>query len=111
MKPTFAARIVFDITQQVKGEMSRQVKDVVAKAAFDIQAEAQNVVPVDTGALKNSISTEVAANDMSAIVAPHMNYDIYVEFGTSKMSARPYLFPAAEKVKPEFMAAMVKVAG
>ncbi len=99
----------------------------VKKAAFDIQAEAATRAPVATGFLKNSIyvvtsdsSTygaqgtaaamlpEVPApdTDTEAIIAIGAPYGIYVEYGTVRMAAQPYLVPAAEAVRPSFEAAM-----
>jgi len=39
---------------------------------------------------------------MSAQIGPHMPYAPYVEFGTRKMAAQPFLFPAFEEEKPKF---------
>lgn len=36
--------------------------------------------------------------DLSAVVVSGAEYGIYVEFGTTRMRARPYLFPALEEV-------------
>lgn len=35
------------------------------------------------------------------LVGTNVEYSVYVEFGTSKMAAQPYLFPAAEAVMQE----------
>jgi HK97 gp10 family phage protein len=64
---------------------------------------------VDTGFLKNSISVE-PAGDLTAYVGPHAEYAIYVEYGTYKSRAQPYLLPSAEKVRPAFIAAMKQIA-
>lgn len=39
-------------------ETGANLDDVIGKIAFDIQADYQGNVPVDTGALKNSIETD-----------------------------------------------------
>lgn len=39
-------------------ENAVNIDDVLAKAAYDVQAKAQLAVPVDTGALKNSLHVE-----------------------------------------------------
>jgi HK97 gp10 family phage protein len=81
---------------------------IVRKAAFDVEATAKTLVPVDTGMLKNSIMTE-EVSPTSMIVAPHTEYAAYVEWGTVKMAARPYLRPAAERVRAPFVYAMSKL--
>lgn len=80
------------------------VSAVVKKTAFDIETEAKALCPVDTGALSRSILAEVG--EFSATIAPHTDYDAYVEFGTFKMGAQPYMRPAADKLEPQFVAAI-----
>ena len=41
------------------------------------------------------------SNNTTAHVGPSVSYAIYHEFGTHKMSARPYLGPAVETVAGE----------
>lgn len=77
---------------------------IVRKAAFDVEGHAKTVVPVDTGKLKNSIATEFPSRT-SAVIAPHTEYAIYVEYGTRRQRAKPYMRPAAEKVAPSFLEA------
>lgn len=88
-----------------------RTKTAVAKAAFDIEGNAKTIVPVDTGNLKNSIQTALEPGGLGATVGPrNVEYAIYVEFGTYKMRAQPYMRPAAEKVRPAFIAAMTQIA-
>lgn len=110
------------------------VGQLVRKAAFDIQALAAVLAPVDLGALKSSIyvvtskdsdyaahaaaaaslrpgatvlpEVEAPKSPTQAIVAVGMDYGIYQEFGTVYQPAQPYLTPAAEVVKPQFIAAL-----
>lgn len=69
----------------------------VLAAALAIEAHAKTIVPVRTGNLKNSIQTWREGPGMYA-VGTHVEYAPYVEFGTRRMAARPYLRPAAEIV-------------
>lgn len=94
--------------KQIAKKARKAVGAIVHKAAFDIEARAKSIVPVDTGMLKNSITTEFP-NEISAIVAPHTEYEQYVEFGTRRQRAQPYMRPAAEKVRPAFVAACEKL--
>lgn len=103
---TVTISVTFDKFPQIAAEMPKKTSQIVRKAAFDIEAQAKNRVPVDTGALKNSISTEFENNGLTGIIAPHMEYATYVEFGTKRISAQPYMTPAAEAVAPAFVAAM-----
>ena len=81
------------------------VSDIVEKTAFDCQAEAQDIVPVDTGNLKGSISAKVES-PTKAVVEAAAEYAGYVEYGTYKMAAQPYMMPAAEIAGTGFLAAL-----
>lgn len=70
----------------------------VAKNAYDVTATAQTLAPVDTGALKSSISADI--NDLSYEVGPTVEYGVYQEEGTSEMAAQPYLGPAFDQESP-----------
>lgn len=108
---------------QVKDTIRKNVAAAVAKAAFDIEAQAKVLVPVDTGNLRSSIQTQMES-DISATVGPRgVEYAVYVEYGTGRAGdpsvphadvagrpAHPYLRPAVEKVRPAFVAAMEQVA-
>lgn len=98
--------VTFNRFPEIAAALPDKTKAVVAKAAFDIEAQAKNRVPVDTGALKNSITTDFENDGLTAVVAPHMEYAAFVEYGTRRMSAQPYMTPAAETVRPAFVGAM-----
>lgn len=88
--------------------MEAKANAIVAKAALDIQAQAQTRAPVDTGKLKNSIQAyQVASGHWRVVVGAE--YGIYVEWGTSRMAAQPYLQPAITTVSPTFLEAMKAV--
>lgn len=98
--------VTFNRFPEIAAALPEQTSAVVRKASFDVEAHAKNRVPVDTGALKNSISTEFEDRGLTGIIAPHTEYATFVEFGTRRMSAQPYMTPAAEAVMPAFVAAM-----
>ena len=78
------------------------VKRVVKMNTAYLQCTAQDNVPVDTGHLRDSIEIELKDNGMTGIVEPTAEYAAYVEFGTRKMTANPYLKPAWEAEKKQF---------
>lgn len=75
---------------------------LVKKAGYELEARAKVEVPVDTGNLKNSISTSFENDGMTGVVSTNVEYAAYVEFGTVKMAAKPYFTPAAEQVRKSF---------
>ena len=62
-------------------------------AAMVVQGAAIALSPVKTGNLRGSISFKVESED-EARVGTNVEYAPYVEYGTKKMSAQPYLRPA-----------------
>ena len=57
---------------------------------------------VDTGRLRGSISHEVKTSENTVYVGTNVEYGVYVEMGTRKMRAYPYLRPAIEKHIDEY---------
>ena len=98
--------VTFNRFPEIAAALPEKTKIVVAKTARDIEGYAKSVVHVDTGNLKNSIDVEFENDGLTAIVAPHTEYAAFVEFGTRRMSAYPYMIPAAERNRPAFIAAM-----
>jgi HK97 gp10 family phage protein len=98
-----SAKIVikYNNLPKIAAKLPEAVGVIVHKAAFDIEANAKAIVPIDSGTLHDSISTEFPTKT-SAIIAPHTDYEVYVEYGTQRQRAKPYMRPAAEKVAPAF---------
>ena len=71
--------------------------DVLKAIGFEVEGGAKQRAPVRTGALRNSIATEMQGDD-AVRIGPGVEYGIYLERGTSRMAARPYLFPSVEEV-------------
>ena len=83
------------------------------KTGLAIVAEAQSHVPVDTGATKASIGmdfTEGGAT-MSATIGPTTSYAPYLEYGTRRMGARPFMGPAADRSIPALAQALEQIGG
>ena len=76
----------------------------IAKAAHDIEAQAITRAPVDTGLLKNSIRAE--GSGLAWRVVSPVGYSVFLEFGTTRMAAQPYMLPALEMVRPALLSAL-----
>ena len=83
----------------------KRVDDVLAEGAFLIESDAKELSPVDTGLNRASIHA-VREDYLKYKVAANAKYAMFLEFGTVKMAARPFLFPAYEKNKPAILAAL-----
>ena len=53
----------------------------------------------DTGYLAQNIVLQVDTDGMGVSVESRAEYSVFLEFGTSKMEARPFMFPALEENK------------
>ena len=76
----------------IADEIEERVSAAIAAGAETVKEHAQSICPVDTGALRDSIA--VSQDGMSAEISANTDYAAYVEFGTSKMAAQPYLVPS-----------------
>ena len=96
------------------GRLGARGAAVLRRAALAIQADAQALAPVDTGALRSSISTTVEGDGrfgaMTAEIGPTVEYGIYQEFGTSTQHGQPYLTPAFDRQIPGFERAIAALA-
>lgn len=65
-----------------------------------IRDDAQDEVPVRTGTLKDGIQSETDPGGLSGVVGvvgEASEYAPFVEFGTSRQPAKPYMTPASER--------------
>ena len=74
------------------------------------ESYAKAACPVDTGRLRNSITHQQYSED-TEVIGTNVEYAPYVELGTSKMGAKPFLRPAAENHTAEYKAIMQQVYG
>ena len=90
-----------------------QLEALLEIAARNIELKAKDRVPVDTGATKNSIIVTKPRNFQRRI-GPSTKYAPYLEFGTHRMPARPFLVPALKSEEPKLqsaVAAMIRRTG
>lgn len=98
--PLSAGSIVLDTSKldQLAKHLKPAAAAIVAKAAHDVEGHAKAGAPVDTGNLRNSIAAH-QADELTWRVDVAADYGAYVEFGTHKSAAQPYLGPAVEAVR------------
>ena len=98
--------------QQIGANVSRLENQALRNAAEPVLEDAKANAPVRTGKLKeglkiSSIKTKEGMKYVLVGVDKSDNskifYGKFVEFGTTKMSARPFLGPAYEKNKREIV--------
>lgn len=67
--------------------------------------------PVDTGNLRGSITHEVDAGDSAVYIGTNVEYAPYVELGTSRQKAQPFLRPAASEHGAQYLQVLKKALG
>lgn len=96
-------------TPKVRGAPALIPEKVQAALEDVMQATAEaarGYCPVRTGYLRSTIYSKV--DGFNAEVGATADYAAYVELGTSRMSAEPFLRPAFEAMKPEIAAALLE---
>lgn len=105
--------VTFDIKLDDIGGAIREIVDHIDHAlddsASDVVDIAKGLVPVDTGELKKSIRKEKIENGYYIIVADATQprapkgYATYVEFGTARNRAQPFMLPALQAAIPKLI--------
>jgi HK97 gp10 family phage protein len=102
--------------KKVDTEIKTAISENVLKMAKLIAEQAVQIVPIDTGALCDSIvyykvddfSAEITAgyagewNKNKTGPVSEVGYAAFVEFGTRKMDPQPYMRPAVDMVVKEY---------
>ena len=91
------------------GDVKNALPEVLEKALMEIGIEAEGHAKeiitekgaVDTGRLRNSI-THALDGTKAVHIGTNVEYAPYIEAGTSRMKARPFLRPAIEDFKDEY---------
>jgi len=71
------------------------IRIALVRGGFKVELAAKEMCPVDTGRLRSSIATDKSEVQGFVVkVGTNVKYAPYVEHGTKKMAAQPYLHPA-----------------
>ena len=78
----------------------------VQETAEAIERTATGLVPVDTGALRTSIQVNGAegTGERTVEAGQGLDYAPFVEYGSSRAPAQPFMTPAAEQNRPALAA-------
>lgn len=85
--------VTADNTAAVKGGLQSAFARALERIGLQAEGYAKDLCPVDTGNLRNSITH--TSDGKAAYIGTNVEYGKYVELGTVKMAAQPYLRPAA----------------
>lgn len=93
-----------DNSAQVRAALEEAKKRALEICGEKAESYAKALCPVDTGNLRNSITHFQDGDD--EYIGTAVKYAPYVELGTRRMKARPYLRPAAEEHGAEYKSIM-----
>lgn len=100
--------VVYNKLPKLPAALRREAERAVERNARECGAVAKSLAPVDTGKLRDSIDARPDGS-MAWVVGPHTDYAAYVEYGTSRMAAQPYLTPATERQRSRFIGDMEQI--
>ena len=72
-------------------------RDILSRTSAAVAVEASRIAPRRTGRLAGSIRSYIV-NDFRARVEAGAPYALFVELGTRRMAAQPYLRPALARI-------------
>lgn len=99
-----SVEVVQDNTDEVVTALGQAFDRALEKIGLTAERYAANLCPVDTGRLRNSITSAVDSGEKAAYIGTNVEYAPYVEFGTSRQKAQPFLTPAAQNHGEEYRA-------
>lgn len=97
---------VISHSQACKEATAQAIRRALEICGGKAESYAKQLCPVDTGRLRNSI-THAADGDYAEIVGTNVEYAPYVELGTRKTRAKPFIKPAAENHVEEYKSIIV----
>ena len=91
------------VLDKITAEMKPRAIRIVKAYGNMMLANAVKRAPVDTGALINSMTANSKmVEELTYRLQDGVEYGVFQELGTSKMSARPFMKPAIEEFKQKF---------
>ncbi len=87
----------------VKAEKLDDVKQIVRKHLSEMARFSARVVPVKTGFLKRSLTTQIIDNGLTGVATYYADYSPYQEYGTRWISGKFYLKRGFDKVASDFI--------
>lgn len=100
-----------DNTEQVVDGIDSAIGAALEEIGLLAENYAARKCPVDTGNLRGSITYEVDAGDNAVYIGTDVEYAPYVELGTSRQKAQPFLRPAASEHGAQYRQVLEKALG
>lgn len=91
-----------DNTEEASQGIVRAIDRALEEIGLAAEGYAKRACPVDTGNLRNSITHAVESAEDAVYIGTNVEYAPYVEMGTSRAAAQPFLRPAATEHGPTY---------
>ena len=91
-----------DNTELFLSAYEKALRNGLEAIGMTAETHAKKECPVDTGRLRNSITNAVETNEKAVYIGTNVEYAPYVELGTSRQKAQPFLKPAATQHTAEY---------
>lgn len=83
--------------EQMLPRVKSEIEQALTDSALLVERDAKIKSPVDTGRLRSSlthVSEDSGSDNPSVKVGTNVEYAKFVEFGSSRQAAQPFLYPA-----------------
>lgn len=101
---------IVDALEDKAKRIEEEASKVVMQAGYKTERDAKTLAPVETGTLRRSIHMDLK-DALTAEVGTNIEYATFVEFGTVKMPAQPFMTPAYHKNRDDFVKKMADLGG
>jgi HK97 gp10 family phage protein len=116
--PQSFAKLQRKLEKEFPREASKEGRAVLKKAVTELRNKVRSAAPVDEGVLRRSIYVKVLRDKLGEPSAADVRvrtggkaqkknrdgfYWRFIEYGTKKMPARPFVAPTLEKFKPHLI--------
>ena len=103
--------VIQDNTEQVVDGIDSAIGIALETIGLLAENYAAKKCPFVTGNLRGSITYEVDAGDNAVYIGTNVEYAPYVELGTSRQKAQPFLWPAASEHGAQYRQVLKKALG
>ncbi len=96
--------------RRLQSDRSAALAAAVSAGAHDVREAATRNLPRRSGRLARRVTVEIAPDGLAATVGTDLDYGTFLELGTRRMAARPWLRPAFLALRSRLRANLARAA-
>ena len=104
-----SGKVVRTMAENYPEKLKIVTRKFLPDAAFVVESAAKRNAPIDTGLLRARIMSDVRGDD--AVISSMVKYSAYIEYGTKRMKAQPFMRPALDKNRMKLTVLFRKIMG